>query len=216
MDLISERELLPEEAALAKRVKNITFNTANGGTWSEKEVMFNIEPLLECVFVRILKSTPAVLSMGMRCVGQGYSFHWPAGQNPIFIRPDKQVVKLQVLGDIPYLTNARSTVEVHRANADMRILSAMPAPIVLPSKWEKRTNEARNAQPGIINEHEGCSDEEIDEELENISGVADMMGDTNAQARDEWGYANGEVKRFHDTPRSEPFDPSQSLTANLG
>ena len=35
MDLISERELLPEELAMAKRVKNIKFNTANGGTWSE-------------------------------------------------------------------------------------------------------------------------------------------------------------------------------------
>ena len=89
MDLISERELLPEELAMAKRVKNIKFNTANGGTWSEKEVMFSIEPLLECVFVRILKSTPGVRGLGFDgrgIVGMSVTYH----EGPIAIRMSRK------------------------------------------------------------------------------------------------------------------------------
>ena len=209
MDLISERELLPEELAMAKRVKNIKFNTANGGTWSEKEVMFSIEPLLECVFVRILKSTPGVLSMGMRCMGQGYSFHWPAGQNPIFVRPDRQVVHLTVLGDIPYLTNARSIVEEHRESTETRILSAMPAPTVLPSKWEKRIRKERDEEKGMEEGVTSCSNEEAKNDLENISSAGNL---THASSRaiklkDQWGFVEGEVKRFHYAARQSLFNP---------
>ena len=209
MDLISERELLPEELAMAKRVKNIKFNTANGGTWSEKEVMFSIEPLLECVFVRLLKSTPAVLSMGMRCMGQGYSFHWPAGQSPIFVRPDRQVVHLQVLGDIPYLTNARSVVEEHREGTDMRILSAMPAPTVLPSKWEKRIRNERDKEKGMEDDVGSCSDEETKDDLEKISSAGNMIGigARGIALRDQWGFVEGEVKRFHYVLRQSLFNP---------
>ena len=209
MDLISERELLPEELAMAKRVKNIKFNTANGGTWSEREVMFSIEPLLECVFVRLLKSTPGVLSMGMRCMGQGYSFHWPAGQSPIFVRPDRQVVHLTVLGDIPYLTNARSVVEEHRESTDMRILSAMPAPTVLPSKWEKRIRKERDKDKGTEDEVESCSAEEAKNDLENISSAGNLtgVGSSGITLRDQWGFVEGEVKRFHYALRQSLFNP---------
>ena len=108
MDLISKRELRDEETALAERVRRIKFNTANRNTSSELAITFDIETLAECALVRILDSTPAVLSMGMRCMRMGYSFHWPAGYNPVFIRPDGKHVKLKVIGDIPYLTEAPS------------------------------------------------------------------------------------------------------------
>ena len=79
MDLISKQELNREEMALAERLRRIKLNTANGNTSSELAVTFEIENLSECTLVRILDSTPAVLSMGMRCMRMGYSFHWPAG-----------------------------------------------------------------------------------------------------------------------------------------
>ncbi len=47
--------------------------------------------------------TPAVPSMGMRCVEMGYSFIWLAGQNPYFIKPDGMIVKFEVHHNIPYL-----------------------------------------------------------------------------------------------------------------
>jgi len=33
----------------------------------------------------------------------GYSFHWPAAQNPYFITPDGKIIELHVRDDIPYL-----------------------------------------------------------------------------------------------------------------
>ncbi len=211
MDLVSERELTQEEMALSKRVKSIKFNTANGGTCSDREIRFNIEPLLECVYLRILRSTPGVLSMGMRCMGQGYSFHWPAGRNPIFIRPDKEVVQLQVLGDIPYLTNARSTAEEYRDHDDIRILAAMPASTSLPSRWERKINSMRAKGDPDIEEQEGCSDDEISHELENIGEANELLNRGIVRASDQWGYSGNEIKRFHYCPRDTPFDPTETM-----
>ena len=51
----------------------------------------------------MLDSTPAVVSVGLRCMKLGYSFIWPAFGLPYFILPDGNLVYLEVIGDIPYL-----------------------------------------------------------------------------------------------------------------
>jgi hypothetical protein len=48
-------------------------------------------------------STPAVLSLGRRCMHEGFSFVWPSGDTPYLIRPDGMIVRLKVIGDIPYI-----------------------------------------------------------------------------------------------------------------
>ena len=156
MDLISKRELRDEEMALAERVRRIKFNTANGNTSSEMAITFDIETLAECALVRILDSSPAVLSMGMRCMRMGYSFHWPAGYDPVFIRPDNKHVRLQVIGDIPYLTEALSCARQGKGIEPYRALPAMPAPTTLPSRW--------NAKVGITSQEESSSEDESDNE----------------------------------------------------
>eukprot|EP00438_Fugacium_kawagutii_P032470 Skav227706 [mRNA] locus=scaffold79:110716:112921:+ [translate_table: standard] len=49
--------------------------------------------------------TPAVLSVGTRCLEQGYSLVRPAGGKPIMVRPDNKAVKLQVDGHVPVLSD---------------------------------------------------------------------------------------------------------------
>ena len=156
MDLISKRGLRVEGMALAERVRRIKFNTANGNTSSEMAITFDIETLAECALVRILDSTPAVLSMGMRCMRMGYRFHWPAGCDPVFIRPDNKHVRLKVIGDIPYLTEALSCARPGKAIEPYRALPAMPAPTTLPSRW--------NAKVGITSQDESSSEDESDNE----------------------------------------------------
>ena len=51
----------------------------------------------------MLKSTPAVLSIGFRCRKLGYTFVWPAYGNPYFLLPSGNLVYLEVHKDIPYL-----------------------------------------------------------------------------------------------------------------
>ena len=44
----------------------------------------------------LLRDTLPVLSVGQRCMEQGYTFHWEAGRNPIMTNPEGLVVELQV------------------------------------------------------------------------------------------------------------------------
>ena len=52
-----------------------------------KELDKNISPY-------ILNNTPPVLAAGYRCMERGYTFIWPTGQNPFFIRPEGMIVHL--------------------------------------------------------------------------------------------------------------------------
>ena len=167
MDLISKRELRDEEMALAERVRRIKFNTANGNTSSELAITFDIETLAKCALVRILDSTPAVLSMGMRCMRMGYSFHWPAGHNPVFIRPDGKHAKLKVIGDIPCLTEAMSCAISGKAIEPYRALPAMPAPTTISTRW--------NTKVGMGSQGESSSDDASDPE-KNIPRVVSKTG----------------------------------------
>ena len=61
------------------------------------------EVLQETIRPYVLAETPAVLSIGRRCVEQGYSFIWRANQLPVLVLPDQTIVKLEVHRNIPVL-----------------------------------------------------------------------------------------------------------------
>ena len=168
MDRISKQELNKGEMALAERVRRIKFSTANDSTFSGLAVTFDIEILSESALVRILDSTPAVLSMGMRCTGMGYSFHWSAEHDPVFMRPDNENVRLKLIGDIPYLTEALSCVVQGKAIEPYRALPAMPAPTTISSRW--------NAKIGIVDGGESRTDEQIEVERRELTAVAKAGG----------------------------------------
>ena len=81
----------------------LTFNTANGKTVALEQACYQSSELNEEIDAYVLDSTPAVLSVGKRCMKLGYAFHWPSGKNPFFICPDGMIVEFDVHGDIPYL-----------------------------------------------------------------------------------------------------------------
>ena len=51
----------------------------------------------------VLDDSPAVVSVGQRCIDAGWSFHWPAYSRPYFKKPDGTKVKLEVDDYVPYL-----------------------------------------------------------------------------------------------------------------
>ena len=61
-----------------------------------RELSLPIQPL-------VLADNPAVLSLGKRCLEEGYSFHWPAGEQPTFVGPDGKHIPLIVLHSVPYV-----------------------------------------------------------------------------------------------------------------
>jgi len=61
------------------------------------------EELKDLIEPLVLPDTPAVLSIGRRCMRMGYGFHWPPGRNPYLVTPEGKVVPLLVRKDIPYM-----------------------------------------------------------------------------------------------------------------
>ena len=79
------------------------FDTANGPVNANEVVSLSVDALGEEIHPYILPSTPALLSIGRRCMREGYDFIWKRGEEPYFITPNGHVVVLEVIGDIPYI-----------------------------------------------------------------------------------------------------------------
>ena len=89
----------------------IVFQAANGTTSTSDSIKCYVNELKETVQPFVLDETPAVFSIGRRCMKMGYSFHWICGKLPFMTTPEKEMVHLHVKDDIPYLVgdrNARS------------------------------------------------------------------------------------------------------------
>ena len=81
----------------------MTFDTANGSVPATEVIGLDIDELDERVHPYILPSTPALLSVGRRCMKMGYTFVWKPREEPYFITPSGKVVVLEVINDIAYL-----------------------------------------------------------------------------------------------------------------
>ena len=88
------------------------FSTANGRIESRNVVPFYCNELVQLVHPYLFHDTPAVLSVGKRCMEQGFTFHWEAGRNPIMTNPEGLVVELEVEKNIPYLRAGVSTLNL--------------------------------------------------------------------------------------------------------
>ena len=102
-DLIGKTEVASSGGVCRPAKESLTFNTANGKTVALEQASYKSAELNEEIDAYVLDSTPAVISVGKRCMKMGYSFHWPAGKKPYLICLDGMIVELDVHGDIPYL-----------------------------------------------------------------------------------------------------------------
>ena len=78
--------------------------TANGITSVDREVPLYLPELNEECVPFVMKDTPDVLTMGRRCMNEGYSFVWKANSDkPYFRKPDGTRVVMKVENYVPYL-----------------------------------------------------------------------------------------------------------------
>ena len=77
----------------------IVFQTADGFTSTSDVAEIVVDELDETVKPHVLDETPAVLSIGRRCVKMGYAFHWMPGKLPFMVTPKQGFVHLQVKDD---------------------------------------------------------------------------------------------------------------------
>ena len=106
-NLIAERYVRAAGAMrMVRQLKeSITLNTAGGASKALGSVRIACPNFSGGDFdALVMPKTPAVLSVGERCMDHGFSFYWPTRKNPYFVLPDGTVVRLTVEGKIPYLT----------------------------------------------------------------------------------------------------------------
>jgi len=87
----------------------ICFSTANGPVWASSTLPLQGMALMEEINPYVMEQTPAVLSIGRRCMLHGYSFHWPSAKSPYFIKPGGEKIVCDVHSYVPYLKHRDPT-----------------------------------------------------------------------------------------------------------
>ena len=66
-----------------------------------------VVPLKTVAMPLLLESCPPVLSVGRRCIEEGFEFRWkPYSQHPTFRHPDGTVIVMEVEGFVPYIVES--------------------------------------------------------------------------------------------------------------
>ena len=81
--------------------KPLALNTAGGPAETSLRAQLHIAEIEQTASASVLPDTPAVLTIGRRCMHEGFSFIWPDGKSPYLIRPDGIIAPLIVYGDTP-------------------------------------------------------------------------------------------------------------------
>ena len=82
-----------------------------------------IMSLMEDIHPLVLESTPAVLSVGMRCMEESWTFIWNPWKNPLLISPSGKKIHLKVHGNVPYLVENKN----YAMPADAHVPGILPA-----------------------------------------------------------------------------------------
>jgi hypothetical protein len=104
--------------------------TANGDISVDKRVVFALPGLGFPVNALQLQRTPAVLSLGKRCVEEGWSFRWDAwSKEPTLTDPNGRAVKVYVEGGIPHVSLSQlvESAPLH-SSQDMGLLPSPACP----------------------------------------------------------------------------------------
>ena len=81
----------------------IVLHTANGSTATNKEAEIDLGTFDMTSQAYVLDDTPSVMSLGKRCMEEGYSFVWPSGKMPFMITKFGSRIDLTIHDNIPYI-----------------------------------------------------------------------------------------------------------------
>ena len=95
---------------MIKLNRTLHYQTAAGLTPVDRAIKLWSKALYCDVDAVILADTPAVLSVGKRCMDMGFSFHWPNKEFPYFIRPDGRTILCIVEDYVPYVIETEGVV----------------------------------------------------------------------------------------------------------
>jgi hypothetical protein len=118
-DLIGQPSIpLNSRSNAIKAKQAVTMETANGTISCDRVLQMQIIPFNENIEPYILEDSPDVLSIGRRCVDEGFSFHWEAGSlAPYFVDQFGKRITLETEAYVPYLPDSHNLLSDGQAEA---------------------------------------------------------------------------------------------------
>jgi len=168
-DLISQSG----SGSLQKRsAQPLTFNTAGGQTTAYEVAPAFCSELGRAVEPLVLNDSPWVLSIGRRCIDEGFTFVWIGKSNPLFISPEGVRTELVVEDYIPYLAVGGPSAHTASPAVTSSVIprpslpTACPAPGVGPNgegdEVDGEEVKEESSQVGEEDELEGAADDEAE------------------------------------------------------
>ena len=133
IDLIGMHDLSVEERKLVSAYQELLLRTANGKTSTKGLARLKVDGIAELIEAYVLENTPSLLSLGKRCMEDGYRFSWDPYQIPRLFDPKGREIKLELINNIPYLLPTETQI-VSANTGHHKFYSAFPAPIVVHEK----------------------------------------------------------------------------------
>ncbi len=210
-DLINDKMADDFPVKTLKKSSRIMFSTANGRIESRNVVPLYCSELAQLVHPYLLHDTPPVLSIGKRCMEQGFTFHWDPGRNPVMTNPEGMVVELEVEKNIPYLRAgsefsnprpARETKMVAIAPTVEQSGNSAPPPVTLCLAGEE------------VELHEDDDEKADDEVDENEYANSEELNDMMPQGEDTPEISDDErEERYQAFGDEEDMDPGGVILA---
>ena len=92
-----------DKAHIVDALEPVVLHTAGGEVNIDKSLPLHSKILGQALEPLVLKSTPAVLSLGRRCRADGYDFRWRSwSECPVFKTPQGHKIPIEVINDVPF------------------------------------------------------------------------------------------------------------------
>jgi len=100
---VSKQKVLALQSRFRRATEALEFSTAGGITQANTVCPMTVEELGALIEPFVLESTPAVLTVGGRCMKLPYGFYWSNKGVPFFWTNCGHVIRFRVEDNLPYL-----------------------------------------------------------------------------------------------------------------
>ena len=165
--------------------------TANGITETRTITDCSVDSFSEDPKPFVLDQTPAVFSVGMRCMKQGYTFVWPPGEQPFMINKDGLRIDLHSKDDIPYLIpgegsephKERLATDIHNLINQKVLVADVPAVAGEGGDGDDAADEVIDGDDGGVADEEGEDDGMIEVDVHEGEPRLAKPGALKAEAK---------------------------------
>ena len=135
----------------------------------------------------VLDDTPSVMSLGKRCMEEGYSFVWPSGQMPFMITKIGERIDLTIHDNIPYV--------------DLGTYECTP----------HECHHASNIHDLLTHSHVGINDFDDIDDIGQPSRRVHLDGESGLETSTENHNCSRYVKKLKNEEEEESSEPAETF-----